>query len=166
MGRMTAFDYAVLGIVGLSVIVSIWRGVIREIIALFSWLAAFLVAQAYAGTLAQVLPQSIAGDSLRLLIGFLLVFVAVMAVAALIAFIISKLVHAVGLGPVDRGIGAIFGLVRGMLAVLVLVLLSGLTSAPRHPFWREAMLSPPLEAIALSVTPMLPDALSRRISYE
>lgn len=166
MGRMTAFDYAVLGIVGLSVIVSIWRGVVREVIALVSWIAAFFIAQAYAHAIAQLLPQSIPGDSLRLLIGFALVFALVIVVAALIAIVISRLVHGVGLGPVDRGIGAIFGLVRGMLAVLILVLLCGLTSAPRHPVWREAMLSPPLEAIALSVTPMLPDALSRRISYE
>lgn len=166
MGRMTAFDYAVLGIVGLSVIVSIWRGVVRESIALASWVAAFFAAQAYAGTFAQLLPQSIPGDSARLLVAFVLVFLLVMVVAALIAIVISKLVRRIGLGPVDRGIGAIFGLVRGMLAVLILVLLGGLTSAPRHPVWREAMLSPPLEAIALAVTPMLPDALSRRISYE
>ncbi len=163
---MTVFDYAVLAIVGLSVIVSVWRGAIREVLALLSWIAAFIVAQAYADTLAAYLPDSIPSASIRLLTGFVIIFLAVLILTALVALAISKFVRAVGLGPVDRGIGAIFGLLRGMLAVLILVLLCGLTSAPRHPLWRDAMLSPPLEAMAVSVKPMLPEDLSRRISYE
>ena len=166
MAHMTAFDYAVLGIVGLSVIVSIWRGVVREILALLSWIVAFFVAQAYTNTFAAWLPRALANTSLRLLIAFVVLFILVLLLAALISMVISKLVRKVGLGPVDRGVGAIFGLLRGMLAVLILVLLCGLTSVPRHPVWREAMLSPPLEAMAVSLAPMLPDALSSRISYE
>ncbi len=163
---MTAFDYAVLVIVGLSVIVSVWRGAVREVLALASWIAAFLASQAYAGTVATYLPESVSNASLRLLGGFVAVFIIVLLLAALIAIAISKLVRSVGLGPVDRGLGAIFGLVRGILVVLTLVLLCGLTAAPSFPVWREAMLSPPLEAVATSVRPFLPDELSRRISYE
>ena len=166
MGHMTAFDYAVLGIVGLSVIVSIWRGVVREVLALFSWVAAFVVAQAYASAFAAWLPNAIANASLRLLCAFVILFILVLLLAALISMLITKLVRSAGLGPVDRSVGAIFGLLRGMLAVLILVLMCGLTSLPQHPVWREAMLSPPLEAIAVSLAPLLPDALSHRISYE
>ena len=166
MAQMTAFDYAVLGIVGLSVIVSIWRGVVREVLALLSWVVAFVIAQGYAHTLAAWLPSAIANPSLRLLIAFIILFLLVLLLTALVAILVSKLIRSVGLGPVDRGVGAIFGLLRGMLAVLILVLLCGLTSVPQHPVWREAMLSPPLEAIAVSVAPMLPDELARRISYE
>lgn len=166
MAQLTAFDYAVLGIVGLSVIVSIWRGLVREVMALLSWVVAFFVAQAYADRFALWLPNAIASPSIRLLIAFVLVFLLVLIVAALVSLVISKLVRSVGLGPIDRSVGAIFGLLRGILAVLILVLLCGLTSVPRHPVWREAMLSPPLEAIAISVAPMLPQELSRRISYE
>lgn len=163
---MTAFDYAVLGIVGLSVIISVWRGAVREVLALVSWIAAFLAGQAYAQVAAVYLPASIANPSLRLLAGFVIVFLLVLLVAALLAIAISKLIRTMGLGPVDRGLGAIFGLLRGILVVLTLVLLCGLTGAPKYPVWREAMLSPPLEAVAMSVRPFLPDELSRRISYE
>ena len=166
MAHMTAFDYAVLGIVGLSVIVSIWRGVVREVLALLSWVIAFVIAQGYAHSVAAWLPSGLANPSLRLLIAFIVLFLGVLLLAALVAILISRLVRSVGLGPVDRGVGAIFGLLRGMLAVLILVLLCGLTSVPQHPVWREAMLSPPLEAIAVSLAPMLPEELSRRISYE
>ena len=163
---MTVFDYVVLAIVGLSVIVSVWRGAIREVFALAAWIAAFFTAQAYAGKLAVYLPESIPNASIRLLSAFVVVFLAVLVITAVVALAISKFVRAVGLGPVDRGIGAIFGVLRGILVVLILVLLCGLTNAPQHPVWRDAMLSAPLEAMAVSVRPMLPADLSRRISYE
>lgn len=163
---MTLFDYAVLGIVGLSVIISVWRGAVREVLAILSWVAAFFSAQAYAHDVAVFLPSSIANGSLRVLAGFLCVFIVVLLLTALIAMAISKLLRAAGLGPFDRGLGAIFGLVRGILVVLTLVLLGGLTSAPREPAWRDAMLSSPLEAAAISVKPFLPDQFASKISYE
>ena len=166
MAHMTAFDFAVLAIVGLSVIVSIWRGLVREVLALLSWVIAFVVAQAYAERFSLWLPSAIASASLRMLIAFVCLFVMVLVLSGLVSMLVSRLVRSVGLGPVDRSVGAIFGLLRGMLAVLILVLLCGLTGLPRHPVWRDAMLSPPLEAIAVSLAPMLPDALSRRINYD
>lgn len=163
---MTVFDYAVLTILGLSIILSVWRGAVRELLALASWVIAFLAAQAYAPAAAAYLPASVENASLRMLAGFAGVFLVVLVSMALAALAISKLVRAAGLGPVDRMLGAVFGLLRGMLVVLILVFVCGLTAAPRHPAWREAMLSAPLEAAASSVKAFLPDELSRRISYE
>ena len=62
--------------------------------------------------------------------------------------------------------GMLFGLARGGLIVLVLVLLAGLTTLPRDPIWRNAMLSSPLESLALYVKAWLPGELSRRIKYD
>lgn len=163
---MTAFDYVVLGILGFSVLLSVWRGAVRELFALAAWVVAFFVSQAYGPDVAVLLPAAIEQGSIRLLVGVVLVFVAVLIVAGLAALLISKLVRAVGLGFADRMLGAVFGLLRGMLVVLILVLLCGLTAAPRQPAWREAMLSAPLEAAALTVKSYLPIELSKRISYE
>jgi len=163
---MTSFDYVVLAIVGLSIIVSVWRGAVREVLALTAWVIAFLCAQAYAPALSEHLPASLENQALRMLVGFLVVFVVVLALATIAAMLLSKLVRAAGLGPIDRALGAIFGLLRGMLIVVTLVLVGGLTAAPRHPAWRDAMLSPPLEAAAAVVKTVLPAELSRRISYE
>jgi membrane protein required for colicin V production len=163
---MTAFDYAVLAILGLSIVLSVWRGAVRELFSLAAWVIAFLAAQAYAPAAAAYLPAALQSGSLRILAGFVVVFVAVLMLTALVALLVSKLVRAVGLGPVDRLLGAVFGVLRGMLIVLILVLLCGLTAAPRHPVWREAMLSAPLEAAALAVKSFLPDELSKRVSYD
>jgi len=163
---MTTFDYVVLAILGLSIIVSVWRGAVREILALASWVIAFLAAQGFASTVAAYLPAALSNPALRLFVGFVTVFVLVFLVSSFAAVTLAKLVRAVGLGPVDRTLGAIFGLLRGILVVVTLVLLGGLTAAPRLPEWRDAMLSPPLEAAASEVKWFLPADLSRRISYE
>lgn len=163
---MTAFDYAVLGIIGLSIVLSVWRGAVRELLALASWIVAFLAAQAYGAAVAAYMPAALENPSLRVLAGFVIVFLVVLVVMALGALLIAKLVRAVGLGPVDRALGAVFGFLRGMLVVLILVLLCGLTAAPRQPVWRDAMLSAPLEAAAVAVKSYLPDEMSKRIAYE
>lgn len=163
---MTAFDYVVLAILGLSVLLSVWRGAVRELFALAAWIIAFFVAQFYGPEVAVLLPAAIENGSIRLLVGVVLVFIAVLIVAGLLALLLSKLVRAVGLGLADRMLGGVFGLLRGMLVVLILVLLCGLTAAPRQLVWREAMLSAPLEAAALTVKSYLPIELSKRISYE
>jgi membrane protein required for colicin V production len=163
---MTAVDYVVIGIVALSVMISVWRGAVRELLALAAWILAFFAGQAYAGTVAAYLPASLENEALRLLAGFAGIFLLVLLLTSLVAVAISTLLRSAGLGPVDRGLGAIFGLARGMLVVIILVLLCGLTAFPRTPIWRDAMLSAPLEAAAASVVPLLPYELARRISFD
>lgn len=163
---MTIFDYVVLGIVGLSVLLAVWRGAVREVLALASWVVAFLLARTYGVTVAAILPASIPGESIKLIAGFVIVFLAALLLMALITIGISQLVRAVGLGLADRAVGALFGLARGTVIVMTLVLLAGLTPAPRDALWRNAMLSAPLEALAIELKPLLPGELSRRISYD
>jgi membrane protein required for colicin V production len=112
-----------------------------------------------------MLPLSITGDSLRVLISFSALFLSVLLVMSLITILASALVKTVGLGSVDRLFGAFFGLARGLLAVLLLVLLAGLTTLPQEPFWQKALLSKPLEAGVIMTMPWLPQDLSKRINY-
>jgi membrane protein required for colicin V production len=163
---MTLFDYVVLGIMGLSVLLSIWRGVVRELLALAAWVVAFLVAQFYAVALAAYVPAAVGSTELRTLTAFLVVFILVLIAMGLLAIAVSRLIHKAGLGLSDRVLGAVFGLVRGVLIVLIGVLAAGLTALPRERAWREAALSAPLEALALAVKPWLPADFGSRIRYD
>lgn len=163
---MTAFDYAVLAIVGLSVLLSVVRGLVREVLALAAWVTAFVAASLGAGRVAQFAPEAIGAEELRLLAGFALVFVTVLVAASFAALGASRLVRRAGLGVEDRLLGSLFGLSRGLLVVLVLVLAAGLTSLPRQRVWREAALSAPLEAFALELRGWLPAGLGERIRYD
>jgi membrane protein required for colicin V production len=163
---MTPFDYAVLAIVGVSILISVIRGLVREVLALVAWAAAFVVATLFGARMAAVMPAAIPSEELRLLTGFLVVFVGVLVAMSLIAMVVSRLVKGAGFAFEDRMLGALFGLARGGLVVMVLVLLAGLTTLPRDPMWRNAMLSSPLEAFALYLKAWLPGDLSKRIKYD
>jgi membrane protein required for colicin V production len=162
---MTWFDYAVIAIVGISVLLSIIHGFVREILSLASWVVAFLVAEVFATDLAPLLPAVITNPSVRLLAGFLSVFVAVLVVMTLLAMVVSKFIKTVGLGFADRALGAVFGLARGLAIVTIAVLLAGMTALPRHAEWRHAMFSAPLVTLANWVKVWLPDDMAKHINY-
>ncbi|MBB5018792.1 membrane protein required for colicin V production [Chitinivorax tropicus] len=163
---MTPFDYGVLLIVGFSVLLSVMRGLLRELMALASWVIAFFVARNYTTEITPLLPASIPSEELKLLAGFLALFLGSLLIMTLLTIALSEVIKVVGLSGVDRILGALFGLVRGCFIVVVLVLLAGLTSLPREPMWKNAMFSPVFEAVALVVKPWLPDGLAKHIKYE
>ena len=163
---MTWVDYALLAIIGISVLLSVIHGFVRELLALASWIVAFVVAQIYAAALAPLLPAAIPSQSVRLLVAFLSVFLIVLLVMTLAAIAVSSLIRKAGLGAADRMLGAVFGLVRGLAFAMLAVLLAGMTTLPRQPAWRHAMFSAPLESLANGVKVWLPYDLSKHINYD
>jgi membrane protein required for colicin V production len=162
---MTGFDIAVLAIVALSTLFAFFRGVVRELIALASWIVGIVLALAFQDELAAVLPGFASAPAARHVIAFALIFVAVLVAGALTAYMLSKFLRAVGLGFVDRFLGAVFGLARGVIIVVLAVLVAGLTTLPRHEWWQNAALMPPLVAAALALRPWLPAAWAERLDY-
>ena len=163
---MTLFDYTVVVIIGLSVLVSVVRGFTREALSLAGWVIAFLTASAMSGIASGWFAPLIKDDSLRVAAGFVLVFVVTLVLMSIAAIVASRLLKKAGLGLEDRLLGGFFGFARGLLIVLVLVLVSGLTALPRQPVWSDAILSPPLEALAAAMKPWLPQAVARYLSYD
>ena len=162
---MTAFDYAVLALIGASVLLGLWRGVVSEMLALAAWVAAFFAARQFGREVGRLLATWIADPALNSAAGFAAVFVAVLVIFALGRFVVSLLLRAVGLGLLDRLLGAVFGVVRGVFMVLAVVLVGGMTSLPTQPWWREAWLAPPLETAVIAVKSWLPPEVAKRIRY-
>ena len=162
---MTVFDYAVLAVVAASLLLGAWRGIVSEALALAAWVIAFFAGRAYAPELAPVLAAWLKDPALQYIAGFAVIVIVVLILAALLRFAASKLLRAIGLGTLDRMLGAMFGVARGVLVVLVCVLIGGLTPLPQQIGWREAWLSAPLETAILAIKPWLPQAVARRIRY-
>lgn len=162
---MTGVDYALLAAVALSALLGAWRGVVSEVLGLVAWVAAFFAARWWGQGVAAVLPASLSDPAWRLLAAYAAVFVGTLLLFALLRLLLSRLLRAVGLGLLDRLLGAVFGVARGGLLVLVLVVLAGLTALPRQTWWREASLMPPLETAVLAARPWLPALLAQRLRY-
>ena len=163
---MTWLDYAVIGVFAVSVVLGAWRGLVREVISIVGWVIAFLAANLLAGPLGPAMPQAIPSPELRVAAAYLAVFVGSLFVTALAGLLLSKIVKAVGLGGVDRLLGALFGAVRGLLIAVVAGLLAGLTSAPRQPYWRDSASGPLLAQAALALKPLLPQSFAERLHYD
>ena len=163
---MTVFDYVVLSIFLVSIVLSIVRGFVREALSIAGWIVAFIAAGAYASYFEPFMPSAIGGESLRILIAFILVFLAALLITALITMVLSALIKGVGLGFIDRLLGSVFGFLRAFVIVMLLVLIAGLTAIPKQQFWQQAVLSRSLEVVAMQITQWLPNDLSKWISYE
>ena len=108
---------------------------------------------------------SVHAHMLLIFVLWLAVFIVALIGLSVLAILASKLVKVIGLGAADRAVGGFFGLARGLLVVMILVLLAGLTTLPRQPVWRDAMLTGPLETFAGYIKGWLPADLSKRIRY-
>jgi membrane protein required for colicin V production len=162
---MTWVDYAVIVVLAASIGWGFWRGFVREVLSILAWVVGFLAANLFAGPLAEHMPQRIQSPELRVLAAFLLIFVLAFALTSLVGLIFAKFVRAMGLAELDRTLGALFGLGRGLLILLALAIAAGLTSLPRQPGWRDSASAARLAGAALALKPWLPPALADRLRY-
>jgi membrane protein required for colicin V production len=162
---VTWFDYAVLAVIAASLLLGMWRGVVSEILGLAAWVLAFFVAREFALPISQFFSGVLPDKGMQYLAGFAAVFVTVLVVVGVARLIVSFLLRAVGLGLLDRMLGAVFGIARGALVVSLAVLLGGLTPLPREPWWKNAVFAPPLETAALAARPWLPESMAQKIKY-
>jgi membrane protein required for colicin V production len=163
---MTSFDYTVLVIIGVSIVVSMMRGAVREMLAIIGWIAAIYVAKTYATQLIPLLPPDIPSEALKILAAHIIVFFGVLLVASLLIIALSSLIKKIGLNWLNRGVGAVFGFARGLLIVCVLVFLAGLTSLPKDARWTNAMFSSPLEALVKGMLPFVPQIVAKHVQYD
>ena len=162
---MTIFDYLVLFVLIASVVISTLRGLVKEILSLLGWIVAFVVANAYGAKLAPMLPELLPGETARLIMAFIVLFLGVRILMGLLSLAIGAVIAAAGLTLADRGLGGLFGLARGIVIVLAAVILCGMTDIPRQAFWTDALLSPMAETGARTVKPFLPAAVAEHVRF-
>ncbi len=162
---MTGVDYGILGVIGLSALMSLLRGFVREALSLAGWVLALWVALTFTRELARWLPAGITVPSVRLAVAFLGLFLAALLLTALVNFLAVHLVEKTGLSGTDRTLGVLFGVARGVVIVAILVLLAGLTALPRDPWWGGSSLLPQFQQIALWIRGFLPPDIAAQIRY-
>lgn len=138
---MNLADGVILFIIAVSALISVRRGFMREAFSLVTWVAAFVVARLFGPGLEVMLEASIETPSIRMAVAFGSLFAATLIVGALINHLLGELVRVTGLSGTDRLFGMVFGAVRGMVVVIVLVALAG-PMFVEDAWWQQSMLVP------------------------
>jgi membrane protein required for colicin V production len=158
-------DVVILALIVLSAILSLFRGFVREAVALITWLVALWVAMAFYEDLAAILSQWISLPSAQRITAFAVLFICVLLLGAIVNFLASKLVNKTGLTGTDKLLGIVFGVARGGVIVAILVLLAGLTPLPQDPWWQDSQMLGYFQELAMWMRSYLPNEIADNITY-
>ena len=135
-------DVAIVSTMALSLVFGLFRGLLRELLSLISWITAFWIAYRHSADVAQAIDPVLQNPTLSRLVAAVLVFVGVLVGLLLLASLITKIFKATGLAGMDRLLGGLFGLVRALVILGAVLLLSRNSGAPQQDWYNASMMIP------------------------
>lgn len=162
---MSWLDIAIVVIIGLSALISLVRGFVKESISLVSWILAGVVALRYFSALAGLLEAYVANEMLRNMAAFGVLFVVTLVIGAIINFMMSQLVSKTGLSGTDKALGVVFGAARGVLIVTMLVLLASQTPMPSADWWQDSLAVGYFVQMAEWIAAIIPDDVASNFNF-
>lgn len=160
---VSTIDSVLLVLLLVSMLLGAWRGLVYELLSLVGWVVAFVAARYGADSAGQWLPLGESDAAVRYAAGFVLVFVGAAFAWGLLSALSKRLIEGIGLRPVDRTLGAVFGLLRGGLLVLVLVIVVGHTPMQQAPWWQQSWIGTALGGWSQQWVPVLPQEFGRHL---
>ncbi len=138
---MNEVDAVAIVIVALSCLFGLWRGFVKEVLSLVTWVAALALSRLYSGVLADAMVNLIDNEAARLVAGFALIFIVVMMLGTFINHMLTKLLTLTGLKVADRVFGGVFGIARGAVITVVIMFVVGPFVAETER-WQQSQLVP------------------------
>lgn len=133
-------DWVIIALLAVSTLISLKRGFVREALSLVTWVAAFIVARTFHPQMQSLLESTVETPMVRLIAAFAILFIATLLVGAIINNMIGHLVRVTGLTATDRVLGMGFGLLRGVVVVIVGIALTRYTPLSQDTWWRESVM--------------------------
>ncbi len=138
---MNEVDAVILVIIGLSCLFGLWRGFIKEVLSLVTWVAALALSRLYSDNLAQYMVNLIDNEAARFVAAFALIFVVIMMLGTFVNHMLSKLLAITGLKIADRIFGGVFGIARGAVIIVVILFIVG-PFVDEEERWQQSQLIP------------------------
>ena len=139
-----------------SLLIGVWRGLVFEVLSLLTWAVAWVVAHAFADEVAGAAFWPAMAPVLRHTLAWLLVFVLALMAGRLVVWAVRQVLHMSPLAGLDRLLGGLFGLVRGVLVVLIVVMLVGESPLAQRAPWRQALAVQWSQQVLVWVLPWMP----------
>lgn len=157
---MATPDLIIGGIILLSIIVGIIRGLVKESISLVTWIVAILLAVMYTSPLSKYITIT-KHEMVHTLIAFLLIFVGTVFLGAILNFVVGELVRKTPFSIPDRVLGSIFGLLRGFVFATILIMIGGLTTLPEEQWWHQSYAISRFQGFAIWLKEQLPEETAK-----
>ena len=158
--QLNVADYIIIAVVVVSTLISLIRGLFKELISLGIWILGFWVAIKFHAEFAEMFAPYISNVSLRLIVGFVGLFLAVLIFGAVFSYFLSFLILKSGMSGFDRFLGMIFGCARGILLIAVVLLLISTTSFVQDSWWKESVLIPHFKVLVDWLRAFLPQKIT------
>lgn len=149
-------DIIILAVMGISLVFGLFRGLLRELLSLVSWVLAFWIAYRYSSPVAQVVDTALQNPALSQAVSAILVFVIVLVALMVLTSLIAKVFKATGLAGLDRILGGLFGLGRAVVILFAALFLAGLTGAVEQHWYNASAMIPMFERALDWMTAYLP----------
>ncbi|WP_434778971.1 CvpA family protein [Neisseria sp. Ec49-e6-T10] len=161
---MTLFDFIAIGIIGLSTLIALMRGVVTELASLVGWVVSFTGAKLFTPQVSEIAMKDVQPETLKYVGTFVLLFVLLLVAQYFLRSLLTALIKSIGLDGINKLLGGVFGAARGVLIVTVLVLICSMTSLSQTPEWRTAQTVGFFQQLASIAIPYLPKQVADVIS--
>ncbi|MCH9670121.1 MAG: CvpA family protein [Gammaproteobacteria bacterium] len=162
---MTWLDFTIVGLVAFSVILSLFRGYIREALSLLGWIVALWCGFSFAHDGAEFLAAAVDDGGARTGIALATIVFVVLLLVGMVNFVVGRYLLSKRYTAADRVLATVFGGARGCLIVVALVLLAGMVRVPEHATWEASRVVPYFQMIAVQIREVLPNELANGIQY-
>jgi len=156
-------DVTIVVIVLITALIGFMRGFVWMAIFLATWTAAILLAYTYKEQLAPLLPFKLDNETLQLGLSFLIIFMGTLIAGAIINYLFSKAVSAIGLGTFDRILGMGLGILLGALGITLITMLLTFTELPNQDIWTKSKLIPKFKEAAEWIKTLVPESMNKYI---
>lgn len=161
---MTKFDLLALGMISLTTLIATMRGLVGEVASLLSWVVSFIMAKMFAHQLADIAFNNMQPRELAIALAFISIFVVMLMIQRMFRTLITTSLQSLGLGGVNRFLGACFGAVKGVIIVTLVVMICSFTNLPNTPVWRNSVTAPAFMQLASIAVPYLPSSIADKLS--
>lgn len=156
-------DYAIIGVVILSMVISLVRGFVREALSLATWISAIWIGIHFSGMASQWLEPYITASALRMVAAFFVLFALALLAGSILSFVLVQFIQKTGLSGTDRSLGVIFGLGRGFIIVAIGLLMGNMmfppgSSGDEPSVFAQSRLAPEFSPIMNWLKEFLPQA--------
>ena len=166
MASLNLLDYCILILIGISTLISLWRGFIREVLSFIIWVLAFVIAIVFSHPASQYLSWMSDKPSVTVTVSFIVLFLLTLIVGALISFLIAKLIDITGLSGTNRFLGAIFGFLRGILVITIIVFCLQWSNIQNQSIWKQSTLISFFTTLSSQLKTMIPTDILKAVDTD